>query len=271
MSWYPLAELMEWYKNDFWNFDLHPLYKLSSAFTEFRYDQSFEEIILSHASHVDFLEVSLLTNNSNATIEEEIEKSITIKKETTTSWSVDITKGINTHAEAGISFGSMFHASASIDFHYSSDHMEGGEHKESEVITYRINKKVTVPSHSSVKIVAYVNQIKDLELPFTAKLEIGAIGPVPNLNRSAFSIQPVDVRSVKALMNLADFNGKGAATEYEDTKSKKMVYLINGMFKGSFGLNTVFDAEPVGATEANRLMDLYKANGVFSEKVKIFK
>lgn len=269
--WWPLtSEYVPNFKRDNWNFDLHPLYNLKSAITEFRYDQSFEEMILAHASHVDLLEISLITNNSNATLEQMLENEIKRTKETTTSWSMDIVNGADAHVEASFSFGSLFHAGASADYHFSKEEFNGKEHRESEEVTYRISKKVTVPPLTSLKIVSYVTWINNLELPFTAKLEIGAIGPVPNKEGTLFTPRSVELKAVKSLMDIARFRDNGAASKYEDTLNKKMVYMMNGMFKGSFGLNTVFDAEPIDKEEAERLAALLHANGK-SHKVMSFK
>lgn len=59
---------------------------------------------------------------------------------------------------------------------------------------------------------------------------------------------------------------------YEDPVKKTMVYTTDGVFKGSFGLNTVFSVEPVDATEANNIVaDLVAKHGKeqLHKKVKI--
>lgn len=247
------------------------MYKIKSAITEFSYDQSFEEYILSHTSHIDLLEISLITNPSNATLEQELENTISKTISTTTSWSVTTINGVDIHAEAGFAFD-FFSAKVDTGYHYSNEKFNGQEHTESQEVEYRINKKITVPPMTSVKVVSYVNWVSDLELPFTAKLEYGALGPVENDQNTLFSQKNVDLTAVKSLLEKAGYKGIGAKSVYEDPVKKTMVYTTDGVFKGSFGLNTVFSVEPVTATEADKIVkDLVATHGKdqLHHKVKI--
>lgn len=62
---------------------------------------------------------------------------------------------------------------------------------------------------TSVKVV-YVNWVSNLELPFTAKLEYGALGPVENDQNTLLSEKKVDLTAVKSLLQKAGYKGIGA-------------------------------------------------------------
>jgi len=94
-----------------------------------------------------------------------------------------------------------------------------------------------VPPYSSVEILSYVNWIDDLSLPYKAKLTVTGVAP------RFKDDSRLDSTTMKVLLIKYGFDER----LIEETATS-LTFEVRGVFKGSFGLDSVFSVTNLGNT-----------------------
>jgi hypothetical protein len=154
--------------------DFIPDSKLNAKITAFNYSLPDDNKIQSHLTKVNLISPTYVINNSSSKITHEIENEITLSE--SLNWKFDqnldifqivsINKGLPSLIRSNGGFGKI-----ESNFEYKSKSVKTNHDLENER-EYSVKKTVEIEPNSVLRIEAFVENIEDLEIPFTAVAEI---------------------------------------------------------------------------------------------------
>ncbi len=190
----------------------------------------------------------MITNDSPAKTSEVV--SNTVKK--TQSFEISYSKSIAQSAKSFSKFslqasigGKFLGIGASVDtttefgMEIGRETTTTNENKKSvsNEVTYTISKTVEVPPFEKVQVLSYVNWVDNLSLPYKAKVTVTGYAPRFEVDNK------LDSKTMKVLLSKYGFNER-----LIKQTSTSLIFEVRGIFKGSFGLDSVFTTTSLGKT-----------------------
>jgi hypothetical protein len=148
--------------------------KLNAKIAAFNYEQLNDTTIQSHLTKVNLISPTYVINNSSSKITNEIENKIALSE--SLNWkfdqnldifeSVSINKGLPSLLRSNGGFGKI-----ESNFEYKSKSVKINHDLDNER-EYSVKKTMEIEPNSVLRIESFVENIEDLEIPFTAVAEI---------------------------------------------------------------------------------------------------